>query len=105
MDHLQHYVRQHGTKEEQEEEEIKHLNKRLLICQVAEKDWEANETQAKAGRTTATSMDLKKEIQQAVAEALEAQQQPKPACHASTANITARNTNQKGALRLKEHVH
>lgn len=53
MDHLQHYVRQHRTKEEQEEEEMKHLNKRL-IYQVAEKDWEANETQVKAGRTVAT---------------------------------------------------
>lgn len=113
MDHLQHYVRQHRTKEEQEEEEMKHLNKRLLIYQVAEKDWEANESQVKAGRTVATSMDLKKEIQQAAAEALEAQQQPKPPAGLPPSQpvmhrqqISRRGTRtRKEPSSLKEHVH
>lgn len=49
----------------------------MLIYEVTEKNREANETQVKAGQMVATPMDLKKKIQQAVAEAL-AQQQPNP---------------------------
>lgn len=91
------------TKEEQEEEEMKHLNKRLLIYQVAEQGWEANETQVKAGfeERDATS----RSIRGTTAAKATSWAASKPACQASTANITARNTNQKGASSLKEHVH